>query len=257
MNQSNYLDAINPRFLLWYERRFGAKPSRMAVLRARLLRSVGRNDYLEFHVPAGESRKAWVRSGTSDWQAYNQIFLDQQLNIPDISPGIIVDVGAYSGLSAIYFRQRYPESRVIAVEPNKSNYQALIKNVKHDKHILAMNAALWCENTLLDSVNPHSPLWAQQFDLTSSPDGIPTVTMPDLVNAAGGHIDMLKIDVEGAERFIFNGDCAWLQNVSTIVIEFHDWLEPRWNCEHRFLQAIDGLDFRRSKVGEHDIFHLR
>lgn len=40
-------------------------------------------------------------------------------------------------------------------------------------------------------------------------------------------IDILKVDVEGAEREIFSGDCdKWIDSVGMFIIEFHDRLAP-------------------------------
>lgn len=62
------------------------------------------------------------------------------------SPKVIVDTGANIGLAAIFFANWYPEARIIAVEPDSSNYETLRKNIAPYSNIVAVRAALWNEN---------------------------------------------------------------------------------------------------------------
>jgi hypothetical protein len=46
--------------------------------------------------------------------------------------------------------------------------------------------------------------------------------MGSLVAWSGfAQIDLLKVDVEGAERHLFAGDVTWLQNVQRLLVEWH------------------------------------
>jgi hypothetical protein len=55
---------------------------------------------------------------------------------------------------------------------------------------------------------------------------VAAISMPTLLDKLQwDHIDLLKIDIEGHERVLFSGECAWLQKVETICIECHDGFE--------------------------------
>jgi hypothetical protein len=63
------------------------------------------------------------------------------------------------------------------------------------------------------------------------------------------HIDILKLDIEGAEFELFNtGAEAWLDAVGQIVIELHDWIRP--GCSKSFYSAIGSRPFLQQINGE-------
>jgi FkbM family methyltransferase len=45
------------------------------------------------------------------------------------TPQAIIDLGAHVGMSVLYFRERYPAARILAVEPNPANFAKLERNV--------------------------------------------------------------------------------------------------------------------------------
>lgn len=64
-----------------------------------------------------------------------------------------------------------------------------------------------------------------------------TITMQEII-ASHGPVDLLKIDIEGAEAHLFSPrqDLRWLRDVSAIVIELHDRYEP--GCSRHFWAAV-------------------
>jgi hypothetical protein len=53
-------------------------------------------------------------------------------------------------------------------------------------------------------------------------------------------IDILKIDIEGAEKEVFADSTAWLGRVRAIIIELHDRLKP--GCSRSFYNGSNGFD---------------
>src|SRR5438128_6867077 len=91
-----------------------------------------------------------VRLNTSDVHALRAIFLDRELELALARrPQTIVDAGAFIGLSSLYFAWRYPNPKVIAIEPEKSNYELLLHNIDGWENIIAVRAALWKRSTRL------------------------------------------------------------------------------------------------------------
>src|ERR1051326_8504661 len=66
----------------------------------------------------------YLRTGTSDLPVFRQIFIDEEYNfqIP-FQPSVIFDLGANVGFASIYFANKFPNARIIAVEPEISNYR--------------------------------------------------------------------------------------------------------------------------------------
>ncbi|MEK6809367.1 MAG: FkbM family methyltransferase, partial [Nanoarchaeota archaeon] len=73
----------------------------------------------------------FLRPGTSDVPLLYHIFVEEEYNIkPKTKPSFIIDAGANVGFTAIYFANRFPKARIIAIEPEESNFKLLKKNTE-------------------------------------------------------------------------------------------------------------------------------
>jgi tRNA G46 methylase TrmB len=70
----------------------------------------------------------YLRVPSSDVETFEQIFIRQDYNF-DVkkSPKTIVDAGANIGLASLYFASKFPNSNIVAIEPEESNFE-LLKN---------------------------------------------------------------------------------------------------------------------------------
>src|SRR5260370_35941728 len=77
----------------------------------------------------GPAVEVWLRLGTTDIAVFNSIFRREEygLRIPAL-PKVIVDAGAYTGLSTVYFALKYPDACIIALEPSPYNFDLLELN---------------------------------------------------------------------------------------------------------------------------------
>jgi hypothetical protein len=65
-----------------------------------------------------------VRLKTSDVKAFEQVIYEKEYEMAlSRPPSVILDAGANIGLASIYFANRYPNAKIIAVEPEKSNFE--------------------------------------------------------------------------------------------------------------------------------------
>jgi FkbM family methyltransferase len=169
------------------------------------------------------------------------------------SPQLIVDAGANIGLASIFFANRYPEARIIAVEPDSSNYEILRKNIAPYSNIVAVRAALWDENEDVNLVDPGAGQTAYQTqDRPAVPDlplqVVPGITLDKLMSDFNiRFIDLLKIDIEGSEKEVFERSSSWISSVGVIAIEIHDWI--RAGCGEAVRQATKDFD-REWQQGE-------
>jgi hypothetical protein len=70
------------------------------------------------------------------------------------------------------------------------------------------------------------------------------------------HIDILKLDIEGAERELFNlGAEAWLGAVGQIIIELHDRFVP--GCAFAFYAKIANYPFVQSVRADNVFINFR
>jgi len=192
----------------------------------------------------------WLRATSSDLVTYRHIFALQEYGFPVTkAPRVIVDAGANIGLASLYFANRFPDARVIAVEPAAGNVPLLKKNAAPYPHIQVVDAALWKENTELDLVDPGMGFWAfRTVEHDARPSGgrgakhsVNAMTVNALLDTCGvDFIDVFKIDIEGAEVELFEHAASWLDRVGVIVIELHDRMRP--GCSRTVFRATAGFE---------------
>lgn len=169
----------------------------------------------------------YLRKKDSDIDIFNQVFAELQYKWKDIEqlkPAVIVDAGANIGLAAVYFANLFPQSKIYCIEPVTSNFNLLKKNTAGYKNIQQLQAALWYRNELLQIENPHGFSAGLTLNRATAATGIQGYSVDELMSLLQiEHIDILKMDVEGAEKEIFGqGSTEWLKKVDILVIELHD-----------------------------------
>jgi FkbM family methyltransferase len=164
----------------------------------------------------------------------------------------IIDAGANVGYSALFLAGRYPKARILAIEPDAANFQQLLSNTRRCDRIKARHAALWHEKAPLAIADPKAN--TQAFHVRPDPRGaVEAVTIPGIMESENiRQIDILKMDIEGAEKGIFQNDCQpWLGRTRTLLVELHD--QESW---HHFERAIAPHSFERLLCGE-NVFLFR
>lgn len=187
---------------------------------------------------------------------FRQVFVageyDCSLSKP---PRVIVDAGANIGLTSVFYASRYPQARVIAIEPEKSNFELLVRNAVAFRNVIPVRAALWNEDRELSLVDPGRGHYGfrttagESLPATRVIAKVPGLTMNRLMrDHAIGHIDILKVDIEGAEKELFENASAWIRRVGVISIELHDRI--REGCSASFYAAVGGFtrEFRRGET---------
>ncbi len=200
-----------------------------------------------------------LRNGSSDQLVFKQVFLlkeydlDQDFGMPvpsDIK--VIIDAGANIGLASVYFANRYPNAKVIAIEPENGNFAQLKKNTAPYTNVIPLQAALWHEKDELIINNPDSSDWGFMVEQNTSKKAgaVPALSVADLMEQYNiKSIDLLKIDIEGAEKEVFEfGAEKWLPHAKTIVVELHDRMKP--GCSRVFFEAIKKENFSLLVSGE-------
>jgi hypothetical protein len=67
------------------------------------------------------------------------------------------------------------------------------------------------------------------------------VTVDTIMKEQGiDHVDILKIDIEGAEREVFRDPSSWLRKVDALIIELHERMKP--GCNRSFYNATNDFD---------------
>jgi FkbM family methyltransferase len=83
---------------------------------------------------------------------FHQIFIEEEysplLDLKDV--GLAIDCGANVGYSSAYFLSRFPDCRVIAVEPDPDNFAMLEQNLRaYDRRVTLVRARIWPQDVPL------------------------------------------------------------------------------------------------------------
>ena len=138
----------------------------------------------------------------------------------------ILDCGANVGLASLYFRHRYPRARITAYEA--------------DPNLAAMLDANLKTNGAADAEVVHAALWTANGELTFRCEGSDSGMIGSLPGAIDGRaivvrsrrlrdlleaepIDLLKLDIEGAEDLVL-ADCEpVLRRVRAMIMDLHEF----------------------------------
>ena len=183
--------------------------------------------------------RVFVRPGTADMATIDQFLIGPYM--PDSSKpcSTIVDLGANIGLASRYLHHCYPKAKLIAIEPDKENFDLLKKNLKGLDQCQAVQAAAWPVDGWVDLEREglrHSAFRVQVANYGGG--SIEALSIPGIMERFGlDRIGLLKIDIEGAEKEIFSAaDLSWLERVDRIAVELHDIFKP--GCGDAFFKAM-------------------
>jgi FkbM family methyltransferase len=191
-----------------------------------------------------------IRPHTTDPYIFEEVFLLDEYDFQSAAePRVIFDIGANVGYASVYFAEKYPGARIIAVEPEASNADLLKKNTAAYPNVTVVQAGIWNRQarlTLVDADAKSSDF--QLRECAPGEDGIEAVTVDHLMELAGtDHADIVKIDIEGGEKELFADNVDWLGRVDTLIIELHDRFKP--GCKDAFLQAAARFGFSGHEIG--------
>jgi FkbM family methyltransferase len=173
-------------------------------------------------------REIGLRRRSGDFFIFHEIFTCRCYNLPErvvpASPAVIVDLGANIGLATLFLADRFRGATHVCVEPNPGNLALLRTNVSF----------LGDRVTIVEGAASARPGEARFFDSAWSWGGhlvadgpssrsVRCVTVDEVMAAYRLEaIDVLKVDIEGAEREIFSPGPAWLPKAGFVMIELHN-----------------------------------
>jgi FkbM family methyltransferase len=142
-------------------------------------------------------------------------------NIPPDAVRSVVDLGGNIGLSAVYFAHKYPEAKLDLFEPHPAHVALLRRQIAANRlesrvQVHPVAAAVAEGSLYLRDAGTSSALESKADSGT-----IPVAVIDWLDWAHGRQIDLLKIDVEGAEYPIFLDPRIAQIRFRWLVVEWH------------------------------------
>lgn len=141
----------------------------------------------------------------------------------------IIDGGAHIGLATLFFKSMWPKARITCVEPLPENRQYLEYNLweNHfdDVEIIPAALAEQAGERRLYFDESHDRWYstasfnegAWNHEQQSSSIKVPTISLDSLITEP---IDILKLDIEGAEEIVMSS-CHKLNQIKNVIIELH------------------------------------
>jgi FkbM family methyltransferase len=137
---------------------------------------------------------------------------------------IILDIGAHIGKYTVPAAKKVGNlGKVVAIEPNATNYRLLVENIRLNKvsNVIPLNLAAWRESTELklyhgDMSGHHSAKtdWSLGYDM------VPARPVGNVLAELGlSHVDWVKIDAEGSEVEVLEGMSEVLPFCTNVIIE--------------------------------------
>jgi FkbM family methyltransferase len=214
----------------------------------RFLKRNSHNSLFKSLAGFGRSLNRFYENRNHDIHSNGELTVLQKLS--RFRPGVIIDGGANTGEYSLLAGGLCPESRIYSFEPVKSTFEKLRENVRGCSNIFPERKGLFKENctrtiNIFDS-DAHSSLYDIR-GISYSPNGQETIELvrgDDFMRDCKlDKVDLLKIDVEGAEydalvgfgENIGKGKIRMIQfeygyiNISTkkLLVDFYSFLESR------------------------------
>jgi FkbM family methyltransferase len=176
---------------------------------------------------------------------------------------VVLDVGAYAGVTAIIFAQLVgPSGHVYAFEADETNYQCAQINIEMAARVMGLenitllHKAIWSHSNGVLFSN-EGAMGSSAVTITGGSRGleqiVPSIRLEDFFVERGlDHADFVKIDIEGCEVDVLQASARLLKNMKArLIVEPHlvNGALSTDRC-YRLLEAAGYHVQVRDKVGE-------
>lgn len=166
---------------------------------------------------------------------------------------IIFDIGAHVGSITKIYRSLFPRAFIHSFEPFPQSFQELLKNTERDSRIFCHQKAASCKdgnaifnanissatNSLLATDDRGSLFWGDGLLDTISRIQVNTTTVDLFCKETGiSNIDILKMDVQGAEFSVLKGATDMLENQQIALIYTELILCPTYKDQNKFHEYL-------------------
>ena len=182
------------------------------------------------------------------WQYHEIFFLESYKFKSQMKQPIIVDCGSNVGLSIYYFKRLYPYSRVFGFEADEGVFQYLQSNVGSLPNVEISQKAVWVHD---QGVSFHTEGADGGLINATEQGNVPSIRLREVLRDFD-HIDMLKMDIEGAEFEVLDDCWEEMSKVDHLFLELHTFRkEPQ--AIGKVLLSLEKSGFRYFVSNENEI----
>ena len=157
------------------------------------------------------------------WQ-FKELFVDGLYKFETHSKeAIIYDCGANIGMSCLYFKKLYPNAKIKAFEADPKIAKVLENNLAKNgvlNGIEIINSAVWIDEKGIEFSSEGADggsIYGNENKIKMS-----SIRLKEFLKKEE-KVDMLKIDIEGAEYEVLKDCKDSLYNVDNLFVEYHSW----------------------------------
>lgn len=164
----------------------------------------------------------------------------------------IIDAGANIGDETVRFRFFHPNAIIVGLEPAEDNFRLLQRNVQHDPHIIAFRKGLWskeCRLRVIPGPTNEAFRVVEVPNTEESYDVLGTTVHAIMRDFGVSEVDILKMDIEGAEYQVFSENSeSWMSKVKVYIFECPD--NDRRGTTFAIFKALSKLNYNCFVHGE-------
>jgi FkbM family methyltransferase len=186
------------------------------------------------------------RRNRGDIYVLREVWIDRAYELPPgIEPRVVLDLGAHIGLVSLWLWREYRTQATVAVEPSAANANLAAANfAANEIDVRLVHAAV---GPTLGRAFFSEQSESQLGQLAERGDEVDMVTIESLLESfPDGRADLVKIDIEGAERHVLESLPKWAAAVDAIAGEFHESGEVPTGHTN----VLEGAGFRRASTHE-------
>lgn len=171
---------------------------------------------------AGKKMEVSMRTYKGDILIFYEIFWKKVYKTPTgffTPPKTIIDLGGHVGFTSIFYALEYPNAKIYSVEASRENFNLLKENVSQFENIIPINKAIYPTDgeVLFDESG-----YSYNTKIGSEGKPIESISVNTLLKVHNiQKIDLIKIDIEGAEIELLKNNTEWLEMTDNIIIELH------------------------------------
>ena len=171
------------------------------------------------------------------YKCWEEIYKNYLKIIENKKKPLLIDCGSNIGSSTEYFSRIFKNIFSIMVEPNLESVRLSRDNIYNKDHIILNKAISSKKKTvMIDDTNKDNR--ASKISNLGGKE-VDTTTITDLLSGYQNTTPfIIKIDIEGYEKDLFESNIEWIKDFQIIVIEIHDWMIPFESVSKNFFKAI-------------------
>lgn len=209
----------------------------------RLLAAYGRKERYVRHTMRCLNHVLQVPDAPSAVFQFKDIFVDEHYRFTSASDAPrILDCGANIGMSCLYFKSLYPRGVVTAFEADGAIAAVLQSNLSRNgiNDVTVVPKAVWTTNDGIEFSSDGAD-GGSVFG-TAAKKMVPSVRLADILGSEP-RVDLLKMDIEGAEVEVIEDCVPVLDHADRIYIEYHAWKNSPQHLD-RMLSGLTKAGFR-------------